>query len=76
MAARNDAWIHTEAALETMATSARAGFACLFSSADEYETALISERRAEGRYRRPSLVPIGLFVGFALIVAGAAIILG
>ena len=58
-----------------MAASARAGFACLFSSSDEYETALISERRALGRYKRPSLVPFALFVGFALIVAGAAIIL-
>ena len=36
--------------LEADAASARGGFACLFSSAEEYETALISERRAQGRY--------------------------
>lgn len=38
-------------ALEAAATSARAGFACMFSTSDEYERALISERRAQGRYR-------------------------
>jgi hypothetical protein len=36
--------------LEAAATSARGGFACLFSTADEYESALITERRAQGRY--------------------------
>ena len=36
--------------LEAAAASARGGFACLFSTADEYETALIAERRAQGRY--------------------------
>ena len=39
-------------ALETAAASARSGFACMFSSSDEYETALITERRAQGRYDR------------------------
>jgi hypothetical protein len=38
------------AALEAAVTSARAGFACMFSTSDEYETALITARRAEGRY--------------------------
>jgi len=37
-------------ALEASAASARAGFACMFSTSDEYENALISARRAEGRY--------------------------
>jgi hypothetical protein len=37
-------------ALEASAASARAGFACMFSTSDEYETALITVRRAEGRY--------------------------
>lgn len=37
-------------ALEAAATSARAGFACMFSTSDEYEDALIAARRAEGRY--------------------------
>lgn len=36
--------------LETAATVARGGFACLFSSSDEYEQALIAERHARGRY--------------------------
>ena len=36
--------------LEAAATLARGGFACMFSTADEYETALITQRRAQGRY--------------------------
>jgi hypothetical protein len=32
--------------LEAAAVSARGGFGCLFSSSDEYETALIEQRRA------------------------------
>jgi hypothetical protein len=40
-------------ALEADEVSARGGFGCLFSTADEYETALISQRRAQGRYGRP-----------------------
>lgn len=36
--------------LETAAAVARGGFACIFSSSDEYERALIKERRARGRY--------------------------
>ena len=46
--ARNDI-----SALEAAAVSARAGFACMFSTADEYENALITERRAQGRYASP-----------------------
>lgn len=38
-------------ALEATVASARAGFACMFSTSDEYENALIAARRAEGRYR-------------------------
>ncbi len=38
--------------LEAKAVSARGGFACMFSTSDEYETALISERRA-GRRKAP-----------------------
>ena len=37
-------------ALEASAASARAGFACMFSTSDEYENALITARLAEGRY--------------------------
>jgi hypothetical protein len=62
--------------LEAAAASARSGFACLFSTSDEYETALISERRAQGRYTRPrSPWPAVIFVGCALIVAGTALLL-
>lgn len=62
--------------LEAAAVSARGGFACMFSTSDEYETALISERRAQGRYGRPrSRWPVVVFVGCALVVAGAVLLL-
>ncbi len=62
--------------LEAAAASARSGFACLFSTADEYESALISERRAQGRYTQGrSYWPLALFVGCALIVAGTVLLL-
>jgi hypothetical protein len=63
------------AALEATVASAGAGFVCLFSSADEYEDALISERRAQGRYGRPGLGPAGLLVGLVLIAVGVALVL-
>ena len=59
----------TLGALEETAVSARNGFACLFSSSDEYEAALISERRAEGRYRQPSAWPLIAFWGCAIGIA-------
>jgi hypothetical protein len=62
--------------LEADAMSARGGFACLFSSSDEYETALISERRAQGRYgQRRSHWPLLMFVGCSLLVAGSVLLL-
>ncbi|SDS09666.1 hypothetical protein [Bradyrhizobium canariense] len=62
--------------LEAAATSARGGFACLFSNSDEYESALISERRAQGRYNHIShRWPIILFVGCSLVVAGSVLLL-
>jgi hypothetical protein len=61
--------------LEAAAASARGGFACLFSTADEYEIALITERRAQGRYTRSrSYWPLALFVGCAVVVAGAVLL--
>ncbi|MGY0573605.1 hypothetical protein ACTGJ9_023060 [Bradyrhizobium sp. RDM12] len=61
--------------LEAAAVSTRGGFACLFSTADEYETALIAERRAQGRYTQSrSYWPIALFLGCALIVAGTVLL--
>ena len=57
--------------LEALANSARGGFGCLFSTSDEYETALISARRAEGRYGRPhGGRPVTLLFGCALLAAG------
>ncbi|MBR0775908.1 hypothetical protein JQ543_31325 [Bradyrhizobium diazoefficiens] len=62
--------------LEARAASARGSFACLFSTADEYETALISERRAQGRYARSrSHWPLALFIGCALVVTGSVLFL-
>ena len=62
--------------LEAKAVSARGGFACMFSTSDEYETALISERRAQGRYdRRRSRWPAVMFVGGALMMAGMVLLL-
>ena len=61
--------------LEADAASARGGFACLFSTSDEYESALISERRAQGRYARSyGAWPIALFVGCALAITGSVLI--
>jgi hypothetical protein len=58
-------------ALETAAASARSGFACMFSTSDEYETALITERRAQGRYDRPRINwPMIAFMGCCLMVVG------
>ena len=57
--------------LETAAASARSGFACMFSTSDEYETALITERRAQGRYDRPRINwPMIAFIGCCLMVVG------
>ena len=61
--------------LEAAAASARGGFACVFSTADEYERALITERRAQGRYAQSrSYWPLALFIGCALVVAGAVLL--
>jgi hypothetical protein len=61
--------------LEAAAASARGGFACMFSTSDEYETALISERRAQGRYAAPrSRLPLLMFAGCILMVAGAVLL--
>jgi hypothetical protein len=63
--------------LEADAASARGGFACLFSTSDEYERALISERRAQGRYTRPpSPWPLVVFGGCTVLMLGTALLLG
>jgi hypothetical protein len=62
--------------LEAAASAARGGFACMFSSSDEYETALISERRAQGRYDQPrSRWPLVMFGCCALTVTGMVLLL-
>ena len=66
----------TMMSLEADAASARGGFACLFSSAEEFETAVISERRAQGRYDQArSLWPVVMFIGCAMLVAGSVLLL-
>ena len=63
-------------ALEAAAASARGGFACVFSSSDEYENALISERRAQGLYgRQRRHWPAVVFLGCSLAVAGTVLLL-
>jgi hypothetical protein len=48
----------------------------MFSTSDEYETALIAVRRAQGRYDQPrNHWPIVMFAGCTLMVAGAALLL-
>jgi len=61
--------------LEDAAQAARSGFACMFSTADEYEAALIAERRAEGRYGASNFWPIIMFTGCGLTVLGAALLM-
>jgi hypothetical protein len=62
-------------ALEAAAASARGGFACMFSSSDEYENALIMERRAQGLYdRQRDHWPVLMFIGCALVVAGTVLL--
>ena len=61
--------------LEAAATSARGGFACMFSSSEEFETALISERRAQGRYdQRRTRWPAIMFAGCAMMVVGTVLL--
>ena len=61
--------------LEAAAVSARGGFACMFSSSEEFETALISERRAQGRYdQRRTRWPAILFIGCATMVMGTVLL--
>ena len=59
--------------LEAAAISARGGFACMFSTAEEYETAVISERRAQGRYRSRHWAVV-MFAGCAMMIAGTVLL--
>jgi hypothetical protein len=61
--------------LQAAEISARGGFGCLFSTSEEFERALITERRAQGRYvQRRMRWPAILFVGCAMMVAGTALL--
>lgn len=63
--------------LEAAAVSARGGFACMFSSSEEFETALISERRAQGHYdQRRTRWPAILFVGCSMMLVGTVLLFG
>jgi hypothetical protein len=63
--------------LEAAATSARGGFGCLFSTSEEFEMALITERRAQGRYdQRRMRWPAILFVGCTLMIVGTVLLFG
>ncbi len=62
-------------ALEAEAATARGGFACMFSTSDEYESALITERRAQGLYSRQRHEwPALMFLGCSLLVAGTVLL--
>lgn len=61
--------------LEAAAASARGGFGCIFSTSDEYETALITERRAQGHYDRShDRWPLALFAVCAAAVVGTVLL--
>ena len=61
--------------LEADAVSARGGFGCMFSTADEYESAVIAERRAQGRYGRAANPwPVAMFIACALAMMGTALL--
>jgi len=61
--------------LEAAAATARGGFACMFSTSEEFESALISQRRAQGRYdRRRTRWPAIMFVGCAMMVVGTVLL--
>jgi hypothetical protein len=63
--------------LEAAAASARGGFGCMFSTSEEFEMALITERRAQGRYdQRRMRWPAILFIGCTLMVVGTVLLLG
>ena len=57
-------------ALEAAVASTRSGFACMFSTSDEYEDALVTARRAEGRYGSPFDWHALLLVGCVFILSG------
>ena len=62
--------------LEVAAASARGGFACMFSDSQEYESALIDQRRAQGRYsQRRNPWPFIMLVGCVIMIAGIVLLM-
>ena len=60
------------ASLETSVEEARLSFACVFSSSEEFEAALIKNRRDAGHYgppHRQRLGVIGIAAGLLIIVS-------
>jgi len=62
-------------ALEGCADSAGRALACMFSSSDEFEAALIAERRAEGRYGPRKYRKQKLIAGAGIALAIAAFLI-
>ena len=63
--------------LEAAEATARGGFACLFLTSEEFEMALISQRRAQGRYdQRRTRWPAIMFAGCAMMVVGTVLLFG
>jgi hypothetical protein len=63
--------------LEADAASARGGFGCMFSTSEEFEMALVAERRAQGRYdQRKMRWPAIMFIGCVMMVAGTVLLFG
>ena len=61
--------------LEVAAASTRGGFACMFSDSQEYESALIDQRRAQGRYsQRRSSWPFIMLLGCVITIAGIVLL--
>ena len=61
--------------LEAAAASTRGGFACMFSTSEEFEMALITERRAQGHYdQRRTRWPAIMFVGCAMMIVGTVLL--
>jgi hypothetical protein len=61
--------------LEAAAVAARSGFACMFSTSDEYESALIRERRARGHYNDAARRwPTVAFVGGCVAVLATVLL--
>ena len=61
--------------LEAAENATRDAFGCAFSTADEYESALILERRAQGHYgSQMNPWPALMFVGASLAMAGTALL--